>query len=290
MYLAVRPSIRDTPTPSMRRRPRRGPGSCPAAAKVCAVSKADVVLTRPTATRRVPGPALDPQQHSGDGRERRLAFWGRERGDSGDGIEEILDERHCCFRRRRSRSSPSVSAPSHRRRYPRSPHSRRSPCSRRRPPLPPPNSPAPPAPPFRAARRPDFSWKRHFTPPPSPLHTLAPSPSYLLLPSSIPRVSLCRAFPPGGAGSGTPHPPITKPCVILFTNPSNVPQAEEDTRRLLSLARETRPQQPLSSVRPSQPPAASSRCGSLPSGKSCRWDGMSSRCCRRGVWAIGQHD
>ena len=125
-------------------------------------------------------------------------------------------------------------------------------------------------------------------PSPSSLHTPAPSQSYPPLPSSIPRVSLCRVFPPGGAGSGTPHPPNTKPCVILFTNPSNVPQAEEGTRCLLSLARETRPQPPRSSVRPSQPPAASSRCGSLPSGKSCRWDGMPSRCCRRGVWAIGQ--
>ena len=34
MYLAHRPSIRDTPTQSMRRRPRLGPGSRPVAARV----------------------------------------------------------------------------------------------------------------------------------------------------------------------------------------------------------------------------------------------------------------
>ena len=141
-----------------------------------------------------------------------------------------------------------------------------------------------------------FSWRRHSphtypSPPPLPLPPLPFPPSTRQNRhnhTSIPRVSLCRVFFSGGAGSGIPHPPNTKPCVILFTNLSKVPQAEEGTRRLLSLARETRPQPPRSSVRPSQPPAASSRCGSLPSGKSCRWDGMPSRCCRRGVWAIGQ--
>ena len=72
--------------------------------------------------------------------------------------------------------------------------------------------------------------------------------------------------------------------------PSDIPhwQAEEGTRRLLSAARETRPRPPRSSVRPSQPPAASSRCGSLTGGKSRRWDGVSSRCYRHGEWAIGQ--
>ena len=124
-----------------------------------------------------------------------------------------------------------------------------------------------------------------FLPPHASTVTIIPS-AAIVNPKGFP----LQGFSPGGAGSGTPHPPNTKPCVILFTNPSNVPQAEEGTRCLLSLARETRPQPPRSSVRPSQPPAASSRCGSLPSGKSCRWDGMSSRCCRRGVWAIGQHD
>ena len=59
-------------------------------------------------------------------------------------------------------------------------------------------------------------------------------------------------------------------------------------RRLLSPARETRPQPPLSSVRPSQPPAALPRCWNLPSCKSHHWDCMSSRCCRRREWAIGQ--
>ena len=151
--------------------------------------------------------------------------------------------------------------------------------------------------------RTDFSWRRHSPPTPTPLPP-SPFPSPLLPPSTrqhrhnhTPRChrqsqgfnfKVCGGVPPGGAGSGTPHPPNTKPCVMLFTNPSNAPQAEEGTRRLLSLARETRPQPPRSSVRPSQPPAALSRCGSLPSGKSCRWDGMSSRCRRRGVWAIGQ--
>ena len=50
----------------------------------------------------------------------------------------------------------------------------------------------------------------------------------------------------------------------------------------------SRPGPPRSSVRPSKPPAASSCCKSLPSGKSRRWDGKPSRywCC--GGQAIGQ--
>ena len=51
IYLANWPSIRDTPTPAMQRRPRPGPGSRPLAARVCAVSKAGAVPRRPMATR-----------------------------------------------------------------------------------------------------------------------------------------------------------------------------------------------------------------------------------------------
>ena len=82
------------------------------------------------------------------------------------------------------------------------------------------------SPPFRVSLRPDFSCRGHCTPP----HKPALSQSYLPelpLPSSFPWVSLCSVFTPGCAGSGTQHPPKAKPCFILFTNLSNVPQAEE---------------------------------------------------------------
>ena len=98
-----------------------------------------------------------------------------------------------------------------------------------------------------------------------------------------------QGFFPQGAPGAEHHIHLALSHASYFL-PSDIPhwQAEEGTRRLLSAARETRPRPPRSSVRPSQPPAASSRCGSLTGGKSRRWDGVSSRCYRHGEWAIGQ--
>ena len=82
-----------------------------------------------------------------------------------------------------------------------------------------------------------------------------------------------------------PSPPHTRD--VPYTNPFYVPAAEDGASCFLSAARETRSQPRRSSVSPFQPPAALSRCGSLPGRKSRRCHGMATRCLRRGEWAIG---
>ena len=128
---------------------------------------------------------------------------------------------------------PPVSAPFHRPRYPRSSRRRRHPCFLRR------RSRTRAAPRRRPAAAisclPQARLQLEETlhthiplralPPPSPplgpppRHNPSPPQSYLPLTSSIPRVSLCRFVFQGGAGaagSGTPHPPNTEQCFILF--------------------------------------------------------------------------